>query len=68
MKVEITDVPDYTAVIESVRNGHTDIGIMSGFPSALAVNTGEVDPLVLVRKQHDLIRRSMREVAAPAHA
>lgn len=46
MKVEITDVPDYTAVIESVRNGHTDIGIMSGFPSALAVNTGEVDSLV----------------------
>lgn len=29
---------------------------------------GEVDPLVLVRRQHDLIRRSMREVAAPAHA
>ncbi len=46
MKVEITDVPDYTAVIESVRNGHTDIGIMSGFPSALAVNTGKVDALV----------------------
>ncbi|WP_106400726.1 phosphate/phosphite/phosphonate ABC transporter substrate-binding protein [Actinocorallia populi] len=46
MKVEITDVPDYTAVIESVRNGHTDIGIMSGFPSALAVNTGKVDSLV----------------------
>ncbi|MCP2358337.1 phosphonate transport system substrate-binding protein [Nonomuraea thailandensis] len=46
MKVEITDVPDYTAVIESVRNGHTDIGIMSGFPSALAVNTGQVDSLV----------------------
>jgi sugar phosphate isomerase/epimerase len=29
---------------------------------------GEVDPLVLVRRQHDLIRRSMREVTASAHA
>lgn len=27
---------------------------------------GEVDPLVLVRKQHDLIRKSMRSVPAPA--
>lgn len=46
MQVEITDVPNYSAVIEAVRAGHEDIGIMSGFPSALAVNTGEVDSLV----------------------
>ena len=44
--VEILDVPDYLSVVESIRAGHTDIGIMSGFPSALAVNTGEVDALV----------------------
>lgn len=44
--VEIVDVPDYTAVVEALRNHHTDIGFMSGFPSALAVNTGEVDSLV----------------------
>lgn len=46
MDVEITDVPSYSAVIEAVRAGHEDIGIMSGFPSALAVGTGEVDSLV----------------------
>lgn len=46
MTVEITDVPNYSAVIEAVRAGHEDIGLMSGFPSALAVNTGEVDSLV----------------------
>ncbi len=46
MSVEITEVPNYSAVIEAVRAGHEDIGIMSGFPSALAVNTGEVDSLV----------------------
>lgn len=44
--VEITDVPNYSAVIEAIRGGHEDIGMMSGFPSALAVNTGEVDSLV----------------------
>jgi phosphonate transport system substrate-binding protein len=46
MTVEVTDVPSYSAVIEAIRNGHEDIGIMSGFPSALAVSTGEVDSLV----------------------
>lgn len=46
MTVEMTDVPNYSAVIEAVRAGHEDIGIMSAFPSALAVNTGEVDALV----------------------
>lgn len=46
MEVEVTEVPNYSAVIEAVRAGHEDIGIMSGFPSALAVNTGEVDSLV----------------------
>lgn len=45
-KVEITDVPDYLSVVEAIRNDHVDIGIMSGFPSALAVNTGEVDALL----------------------
>lgn len=44
--VEIVDVPDYTAVVEAIRNHHVDIGFMSGFPSALAVNTGQVDALV----------------------
>lgn len=44
--VEVVDVPDYTAVVEAIRNHHVDIGFMSGFPSALAVNTGEVDALV----------------------
>ncbi|GEK81180.1 phosphate/phosphite/phosphonate ABC transporter substrate-binding protein [Agrococcus baldri] len=45
-EVEIVDVPDYTAVVEAIRNHHVDIGFMSGFPSALAVNTGEVDSLI----------------------
>ena len=45
-KVEITDVPDYLAVVEAIRGGHVDFGFMSGFPSALAVNTGEIDALV----------------------
>ncbi|WP_309064956.1 phosphate/phosphite/phosphonate ABC transporter substrate-binding protein [Microbacterium sp.] len=45
-QVEVTDVPDYLSVVEAIRADHVDIGIMSGFPSALAVNTGEVDPLV----------------------
>jgi phosphonate transport system substrate-binding protein len=45
-QVEITDVPNYSAVIEAVRAGHEDIGIMSAFPTAMAVNTGEVDPLI----------------------
>ncbi|WJL94919.1 phosphate/phosphite/phosphonate ABC transporter substrate-binding protein [Microbacterium sp. ET2] len=44
--VEITDVPDYLSVVEAIRADHVDIGIMSGFPSALAVNTGEVDALL----------------------
>ncbi|PPL14428.1 phosphate/phosphite/phosphonate ABC transporter substrate-binding protein [Microterricola pindariensis] len=44
--VEITDVPDYLSVVEAIRSNHVDIGIMSGFPSALAVNTGEVDALL----------------------
>lgn len=44
--VEVKDVPDYLAVVEAIRNGHADFAMMSGFPSALAVNTGEVDALV----------------------
>ncbi|GGH34785.1 phosphate/phosphite/phosphonate ABC transporter substrate-binding protein [Microbacterium album] len=46
MDVEIVDVPSYSAAIEAVRAGHSDMVMMSGFPSALAVNTGEVDALV----------------------
>jgi phosphonate transport system substrate-binding protein len=45
-QVEVTDVPDYLSVVEAIRADHVDIGIMSGFPSALAVNTGEVDSLM----------------------
>ena len=45
-EVEITDVPNYSAVIEAIRSWHEDIGIMSAFPTAMGVNTGEVDPLV----------------------
>ncbi|MFD6058216.1 phosphate/phosphite/phosphonate ABC transporter substrate-binding protein [Rhodococcus wratislaviensis] len=45
-EVEVTDVPDYLSVVEAIRADHVDIGIMSGFPSALAVNTGQVDALL----------------------
>lgn len=45
-EVDIVDVPDYLSVVEAIRSDHVDIGIMSGFPSALAVNTGEVDALL----------------------
>lgn len=45
-EVEVTDVPDYLAVVEAIRGGHVDFGLMSAFPSALAVNTGEVEALV----------------------
>ncbi|MBS9372270.1 phosphate/phosphite/phosphonate ABC transporter substrate-binding protein [Rhodococcus sp. B50] len=44
--IEIRDVPDYLSVVEAIRSDHVDFGIMSGFPSALAVNTGEVDALL----------------------
>lgn len=44
--VEVTDVPDYLSVVEAIRADHVDMGIMSGFPSALAVNTGKVDALL----------------------
>ena len=44
--VEVTDVPDYLSVVEAIRADHVDMGIMSGFPSALAVNAGEVDALL----------------------
>jgi phosphonate transport system substrate-binding protein len=45
-EVEVTDVPDYLSVVEAIRADHVDIGIMSGFPSALAINTGEVEALL----------------------
>lgn len=45
-KVEVREVPDYLSVVEALRAGHVDMGMMSGFPSALAVATGEVDALV----------------------
>lgn len=46
LDVEITDAPDYLGVVEAVRADHVDIALMSAFPSALAVNTGEVDALL----------------------
>ncbi|MBP1327589.1 phosphonate transport system substrate-binding protein [Leucobacter exalbidus] len=46
MEVEITDAPDYLGVVEAVRSDHVDMALMSAFPSALAVNTGEVDALM----------------------
>lgn len=46
MTVEITDAPDYLGVVEAVRADHVDIALMSAFPTALAVNTGEVDALM----------------------
>lgn len=52
-EVEVTDVPDYLSVVEAIRSENVDIGIMSGFPSALAVNTGEVDPLLAWRGSDD---------------
>ncbi|MBF0672688.1 MAG: phosphate/phosphite/phosphonate ABC transporter substrate-binding protein [Salinibacterium sp.] len=45
-EVEIIDAPDYLGVVEAVRADHVDIALMSAFPSALAVNTGEVDALM----------------------
>ncbi|MEE2056751.1 phosphate/phosphite/phosphonate ABC transporter substrate-binding protein [Rhodococcus artemisiae] len=47
--VDIVDVPDYLSVVEAIRSDHVDFGIMSGFPSALAVSTGEVDALMAWR-------------------
>ena len=46
MEVEIIDAPDYLGVVEAVRANHVDIALMSAFPSALAVNTGDVDALL----------------------
>lgn len=46
LEVEIIDAPDYLGVVEAVRADHVDIALMSAFPSALAVNTGEVDALM----------------------
>ncbi|MGP2440885.1 phosphate/phosphite/phosphonate ABC transporter substrate-binding protein [Streptomyces sp. JW3] len=45
-EVEITEVPDYMGVVESIRGGHTGIGVMSSFPTTLALKTGGADPLV----------------------
>lgn len=44
--VDVLDVPDYLSVVEAIRSDHVDFGIMSGFPSALVVNTGGVDALM----------------------
>lgn len=52
-EVEVTDVPDYLSVVEAIRAGHQDIGVMSGFPTALAVNTGEVEALVAFSGSED---------------
>ncbi|PQZ85245.1 phosphate/phosphite/phosphonate ABC transporter substrate-binding protein [Arthrobacter sp. MYb222] len=52
-EVEVTDVPDYLSVVEAIRADHVDMGIMSGFPSALALNTGEVDSLLAWKGSDD---------------
>ncbi|NLG55292.1 MAG: phosphate/phosphite/phosphonate ABC transporter substrate-binding protein [Rhodococcus sp.] len=51
--VKIVDVPDYLAVVEAIRSDHVDFGIMSGFPSALAVSTGEVDAIMAWKGSDD---------------
>ncbi|NLU83610.1 phosphate/phosphite/phosphonate ABC transporter substrate-binding protein [Rhodococcus sp. HNM0569] len=67
-RVEVTDVPNYSAVIEAIRAGHEDIGIMSGFPSALAVNTGEVDSLVAWPGNDDPVSTCLVLNSSPLHS
>lgn len=64
-EVEITDVPNYSAVIEAIRAGHEDIGVMSAFPTAMAVNTGEVDPLVAWTGSDDPVARCVVLAESP---
>jgi phosphonate transport system substrate-binding protein len=66
--VEVVDVPDYTAVLEALRNHHVDIGFMSGFPSALAVNTGEIDPLVAWAGNDEPVSTCIVLKDSPLHA
>lgn len=67
-EVEVVDVPDYTAVVEALRNHHVDIGFMSGFPSALAVNTGEVDSLVAWPGNDDPVSTCLVLDDSPLHS
>ena len=55
---------DYGAIVaEFVRGGYR--GYMSSeWEGHAFADLGEVDPLLLVRKQHDLIRRHMRQLVA----
>lgn len=38
---------DYLGVVEAVRQGHVDVALMSPFSTALAIENGSVDPLVV---------------------
>ncbi|GAB3302499.1 phosphate/phosphite/phosphonate ABC transporter substrate-binding protein [Pseudoclavibacter terrae] len=65
--VEVTDVPDYLSVVEAIRADHVDMGIMSGFPSALAVNTGEVDALLAWEGSEDPVSTCVVLNDSPVH-
>ena len=67
-EVKVTDVPDYLAVVEAIRGGHVDFGLMSGFPSALAVNTGEIDALVACPDPTSRSRRASCSKTRPSRA
>lgn len=46
-EVEIQQPADYTAVVESVRSGFTDIAMTSQFATALAYENGSVTPIIV---------------------
>jgi hypothetical protein len=57
---------DYPAIVrEFVRGGYSGF-LSSEWEGHAFAELGEVDPLLLVRKQHDLIRQSMRSALASA--
>ncbi|QSE62425.1 phosphate/phosphite/phosphonate ABC transporter substrate-binding protein [Rhodococcus sp. PSBB066] len=66
--VEIRDVPDYLSVVEAIRSDHVDIGLMSGFPSALAVNTGEVDALLAWKGSDEPVSTCVVLDDSPVHS
>lgn len=66
--VDIVDVPDYLSVVEAIRSDHVDFGIMSGFPSALAVNTGEVDALMAWKGSDDPVSTCVVLDGSPVRA
>ncbi|MFF0818328.1 phosphate/phosphite/phosphonate ABC transporter substrate-binding protein [Rhodococcus sp. NPDC003318] len=63
--VDIVDVPDYLSVVEAIRSDHVDFGILSGFPSALAVNTGEVDALLAWKGSDDPVSTCVVRADSP---